>query len=120
MKVTRLFGSKSTLKRTYQPVMDKPLKLQQKQNFWGASYGDDWEEQKRRAKVRDGYACRRCGYKPPKHLRHKLHVHHKIPRSKGGSNDLSNLITECLECHEREHPHMRHNRQKAITKRKKL
>lgn len=30
--------------------------------------------------------------------------HHKIHRSKGGSDELDNLITLCLECHQKEHP----------------
>jgi 5-methylcytosine-specific restriction endonuclease McrA len=44
---------------------------------------------------RDGYKCVFCGHSPPEV---KLEVDHKIPFSKGGSNDLSNLQTLCLDC----------------------
>jgi len=29
----------------------------------------------------------------------ELHVHHVVPRSEGGTNDLSNLVTLCSRCH---------------------
>lgn len=41
---------------------------------------------------RDGYACL-CGDN-----RH-LHIHHVLPRSSGGGNDPSNLVTLCRYCH---------------------
>lgn len=49
---------------------------------------------------RDGYKCqsgRKC-----KHSE-KLHVHHIIFRSKGGTNAPSNLITLCEKCHKALH-----------------
>lgn len=42
---------------------------------------------------RDGYACRKCGSKE------NLQIHHIKYRSKGGSDDLNNLITLCEFCH---------------------
>jgi diadenosine tetraphosphate (Ap4A) HIT family hydrolase len=43
---------------------------------------------------RDGYRCVNCGQTGT-----ELHVHHIIPRSEGGTNDLSNLVTLCGKCH---------------------
>jgi len=45
--------------------------------------------------ARDGHQCRtkRCKSK------HFLEVHHIVPRSRGGTNDESNLITLCSSCH---------------------
>lgn len=42
---------------------------------------------------RDNYTCQKCG------STNDLHVHHIKYRSEGGSNDISNLITLCEECH---------------------
>lgn len=44
---------------------------------------------------RDSYKCQKC---KKKNL--KLHIHHKVFRSKGGSNSPDNLITLCKQCHE--------------------
>ncbi|MGZ3333981.1 MAG: RNA-guided endonuclease IscB [Isosphaeraceae bacterium] len=46
---------------------------------------------------RDGYKCqsgRRSKHSP------KLHVHHKVFRSQGGSDEPSNLVTLCATCHD--------------------
>ena len=47
---------------------------------------------------RDGYKCVGCGNT------RRLQVHHIIPVSAGGSDDPSNLITLCSDCHEQIHP----------------
>ncbi|MGB4497084.1 MAG: HNH endonuclease [Methylococcaceae bacterium] len=41
--------------------------------------------------------CVACG------IREKLHQHHLVPKSRGGSNDQTNLITLCVDCHEKIH-----------------
>jgi len=46
---------------------------------------------------RDGYRCALCDSS-----RH-LQVHHAIPRGKGGSNSIQNLITLCDRCHAAAH-----------------
>lgn len=44
---------------------------------------------------RDSFTCQYCGRKAPDVL---LHVDHIEPVSKGGTNDLLNLITSCVDC----------------------
>jgi hypothetical protein len=66
-----------------------------------AQYPPDWEDLRRQALHRDGSRCGNCGGAL------NLHVHHIVPLSKGGSNQLGNLRTLCDVCHKRLHPHMR-------------
>lgn len=47
---------------------------------------------------RDNYECQKCKIKNG-----KLHVHHIVFRSKGGTNSPDNLITLCESCHEKLH-----------------
>lgn len=44
---------------------------------------------------RDAFTCQYCGQKAPDVV---LHVDHISPVSKGGGNDLLNLITACVAC----------------------
>jgi hypothetical protein len=44
---------------------------------------------------RDSFTCQYCGRKSPDVI---LHVDHIEPKSKGGKNDLLNLITSCADC----------------------
>ena len=44
---------------------------------------------------RDKFTCQYCGKKAPDII---LHVDHMNPVSRGGTNDLLNLITSCLDC----------------------
>jgi len=44
---------------------------------------------------RDSFACQYCGRKSPDIL---LQVDHMEPVTKGGTNDLLNLITSCKDC----------------------
>jgi hypothetical protein len=46
---------------------------------------------------RDGHKCRVCGRD------NDLCCHHVVPRSKGGTGRLSNLMTLCRNCHNRHH-----------------
>ena len=45
--------------------------------------------------ARDAFTCQYCGQRPPDVVLELDHIH---PRSKGGSDDLLNLITSCWEC----------------------
>jgi len=44
---------------------------------------------------RDSFTCQYCGRSAPGVV---LHVDHVVPVSKGGSNDMSNLVTACEDC----------------------
>lgn len=44
---------------------------------------------------RDGYRCRYCGAAAADA---KLHVDHRMPVSRGGTDDFSNLVTACADC----------------------
>jgi 5-methylcytosine-specific restriction endonuclease McrA len=64
-------------------------------------YPDNWNELSESVKHRDGHKCTDCGASGV-----ELHVHHVIPLSKGGTNDLDNLTTLCRQCHSMIHPRM--------------
>jgi len=64
-------------------------------------YPENWESIRKKALKRDGYQCGNCG------STNRLHVHHIVPLSKDGTNNLSNLRTLCEGCHKKLHPHMR-------------
>ena len=55
------------------------------------------ETRKRRTEVfeRDGYKCVTCGTSD------HLTLDHRIPRSRGGTNELENLQTMCFPCNNR-------------------
>ncbi|KKK96332.1 hypothetical protein LCGC14_2663850, partial [marine sediment metagenome] len=44
---------------------------------------------------RDGYKCKECGAVLEPSL---AEIHHILPISKGGTNELSNLTTLCRNC----------------------
>lgn len=53
------------------------------------------KEKRNRVYKRDRNRCRYCGiHFKPEHLT----VDHIMPLSKGGTNDLSNLVTACVDC----------------------
>ena len=60
-------------------------------------YGPEWEKVSKLVRERDGNRCRRCGLSEEDGV--SLVVHHVWPRSRGGSNWHSNLITLCRTCH---------------------
>ena len=64
-------------------------------------YPDNWDELRERVYKRDEYRCQNCGISNV-----KLHCHHIVPLNKGGTNNLSNLITLCEDCHAKVHPGM--------------
>jgi len=44
---------------------------------------------------RDGFVCQYCGKYPPETT---LEVDHIKPKSRGGGDDINNLITSCFDC----------------------
>jgi hypothetical protein len=57
-----------------------------------------WETFKFECFQRDNHICQECGSKK------RLECHHIIPVVNGGTNELSNLITLCHDCHLKAHP----------------
>jgi hypothetical protein len=71
-------------------------------NKWMYQHGPNYGYANTKAYVlyRDRHTCRHCGGKSKDP---KLHVHHIIYRSNGGSNTESNLLTLCETCHGKVH-----------------
>jgi hypothetical protein len=44
---------------------------------------------------RDGFTCQYCGGHPPIKI---LEADHIQPKSKGGKDDINNLVTSCFDC----------------------
>jgi len=66
-----------------------------------AAYPRDWKDRKLEAFRRDRYRCTECG----RSLAHQeKHCDHVFPVSLGGTHEISNLRTLCMECHLRKHP----------------
>lgn len=57
------------------------------------------KEERRAILERDSFCCVVCGI-GGKESDIILEVHHKLPRSCGGTNDPSNLETRCVVCHD--------------------
>jgi hypothetical protein len=62
-------------------------------------YPDDWATRRKKVKKRDAWECQSCGRKGGPRGTAQLHVHHIVPKSKGGSHALSNLKLLCDQCH---------------------
>ena len=67
---------------------------------WDYAKGELYQQEnfKQAAKARDDYTCQCCGKKNC-----RLEVHHLLPRTRGGSDKLVNLITLCTDCHHLAH-----------------
>lgn len=74
-----------------------------------AWYGDDWQTLATYVKQRDNYTCRAaviglspCSGRFPPPFSSLLHAHHIIPLPKG-PNHPKNIITLCVNCHNKTH-----------------
>lgn len=90
------------------------FRLENNPNWRGGynnNYGPNWDEQRRKARERDGYRCRMCGTLQNE-LRRELDVHHIVSFYEFGyipnendhylrANRLNNLVSLCPECHGR-------------------
>ncbi len=47
--------------------------------------------------ARDNFKCVYCGRNPVEHNT-VLHIDHRYPKSKGGSDTADNFVTACAEC----------------------
>jgi 5-methylcytosine-specific restriction endonuclease McrA len=55
-----------------------------------------WQRIRKTVRQRDGNCCRSCGTSGEWA---KLSVHHLLPASLGGTDDMDNLLTLCHRCH---------------------
>jgi RecQ family ATP-dependent DNA helicase len=67
------------------------------------SLTDDWKQTRRVVLQRDGFKCVSCSTKVTSA---EADVHHLLPRSMGGSDEPSNLVTLCDGCHAAHHPNL--------------
>lgn len=67
---------------------------------WDYAEGELYQQEnyKQATRARDNYTCQCCGKKNC-----RLEVHHLLPRSRGGSDKLANLITLYTDCHHLAH-----------------
>ena len=65
-------------------------------------YGDNWQELRDMVLTRDNHECQEAD----SWCDGPLQIHHRHPISKGGTNELGNLVTLCLYHHTLKHPHM--------------
>lgn len=72
--------------------------MQRPDNPYGRLPANEWRIVRDRIFERDGYTCQYCGA-----LGGHLHCDHAIPISRGGTNDLSNLVTACKRCNLSKH-----------------
>lgn len=66
-------------------------------------YPSDWDSRRKKVYRRDNYTCQNCGAKGGPKGNAELHAHHIVPKSKGGTHEISNLQTVCKECHKAIH-----------------
>lgn len=69
------------------------------------AYPSDWDKRRKTVYRRDNFQCQNCGRQGGKRGQRELHAHHIVPKSRGGTHQLSNLKTLCSQCHERVHGH---------------
>ena len=88
---------------TFDPhLMKNPMLYNEKYRHWGYQKGINYGFANTKAYVlnRDNYTCQYCKGKSKDS---RLHVHHIIFRSNGGSDEQENLITLCKTCHDKLH-----------------
>lgn len=90
MKRGKPLQAKSGLKRK---PMKKVVKLD-----------EEWREARLAVLERDRHFCQAFGVQALE-CQGRLHVHHILPRSRGGKHDLDNLVTLCSRHHEWAHGH---------------
>lgn len=69
----------------------------------GYGYPPDWDQRRRRVYKRDNYTCQNCGNQGGPYGDAELHAHHIVNVASGGSHDLTNLTTLCVDCHTATH-----------------
>ncbi|ADB63731.1 HNH endonuclease (plasmid) [Haloterrigena turkmenica DSM 5511] len=91
----------STLERQINSRYDDP-------DTYSGNRPPDWEARRKTVYRHDNWTCQSCGRQSGPHAGNegvRLHAHHIVPLSEGGSNRLSNLETLCEPCHQNQHDH---------------
>lgn len=82
---------------TFDPhLLKNPALRSPKVRPWGYQKGLQYgfENMKAAVRARDKHTCQLCGESSG-----KVHVHHILPRSQGGTDMPENLVTLCPKCH---------------------
>lgn len=66
----------------------------------GKYMGSKWIRPDKRLAIyiRDGFQCAYCGRDLKDAEPHEVNLDHLLPRSAGGSNEATNLVTSCKSC----------------------
>ncbi len=99
-EVDELTNSISTLKSDVEELTLRLSRIKKELSSiydYFLSYPPDWDERRQLLINTEGNFCNNC-----RSLSH-LHIHHIMPLSKGGTNELSNLKLLCEKCHSGEH-----------------
>jgi hypothetical protein len=64
-----------------------------------SEYPSDWDSRRKSVYKRDGYECQNCERVARDSNNIQLEAHHIVPKSKGGTHKITNLVTLCKECH---------------------
>ena len=67
---------------------------------YSLSYPSNWDEFRQSVLRRDKFRCGNC------RTSRNLDVHHIVPRVQGGTDQINNLKTLCLNCHRKFRPWM--------------
>lgn len=101
-------------KRLYLNAINPPEKKPSLKAIQAQTERERWLEVRSQILLRDHFRCQEPNCNYYKHLE----VHHIIPKSKGGTDDPSNLITLCQRCHAKKHGFKhRENRRRKHTRR---
>lgn len=88
-------------------VIDRDVRVMSETGATGMSnaHGSSWIRKEKRAAIyeRDGWECVYCGRGPrdkrnPRQAQVILTLDHITPRSAGGGNEATNLVTACKSC----------------------
>lgn len=83
--------------KTHAQLMYKPP-IDNRPSAAVRGYGTRWHKYIRpQVLLRDNYTCQVCGLLTAN--KNALHIDHITPKSKGGTDDISNLQTLCASCH---------------------
>lgn len=88
-----------------EPEWDDPSRYTEKEAAdENGRYPPDWDRRRKAVLHHYSYKCARCGRRDGNVNHGSLHVHHYVPLSNGGTNELSNLLPLCGDCHSLMHP----------------